>query len=65
MSDDLCGKPAVAVYVWPTMDRLVVCEDCAAKARGLASIMGFRLGVLDSPGAGATCEQRVSSRAAS
>jgi hypothetical protein len=59
MSDDLCGKPAVAVYVWPTMDRLVVCEDCAAKARGLASIMGFRLGVLNPPAPEATCEQRV------
>jgi hypothetical protein len=53
-----CGKPAVAVYVWPTMTRIVVCETCAERARGIASAMGFRLGVLEAE-PDAVCDQQV------
>ena len=53
-----CGKPATVVYVWPTMDRIPCCEEHAQKARGIASVMGFRLGVLDAAD-GETCTQQV------
>lgn len=34
-------------------------KSLTAKARRIASIMGFRLGVLNLPSPEATCEQRV------
>ena len=52
-----CGKPAVAVYVWPTMKTIPCCEQHANQARGVAQAMGFTLGVL--PIVGETCTQQV------
>ena len=53
-----CGKPAAVVYVWPTMEHIPVCEDCATKMRGIAAVMGFRIGTLE-PREGQTCAQYV------
>jgi hypothetical protein len=54
----VCAKPAVVVYVWPTMDRLPCCEAHRNAASGIATVMGFRLGTLP-VAAGETCTQRV------
>lgn len=43
---NVCGKPAIAVLVWPSMQIIPVCEECSMKAQAIASAMGFRLGVL-------------------
>ena len=52
-----CGKPAIAVYVWPSMEKIPVCDDHAHQANRIASAMGFRLGMLEAR-EGETCTQR-------
>lgn len=58
---DTCGKPAIARYVWPTMETIDVCEECSHRALRIAAAMGFRLGVLPLPNA-ALCTQRTTAR---
>lgn len=53
----LCGRPAVARYVWPMMETIDVCEECSRYALGVATAMGFRLGSLPLPD-GSRCTQR-------
>lgn len=60
-----CGKAAIAIYVWPTMQQLPVCEEHATRMRGVASAMGFSIGSLpipypDDPSYATTCTQQVS-----
>lgn len=60
---EICGKPAVAKYLWPTMETICVCAECSRRAVAIASAMGFRLGVLTLEG-DETCTQQRSRREA-
>ena len=62
MSEELCGKPAVARYVWPSMQVINCCEEHAAKARAVANAMGFRLGELEGEDDD-KCTQKVNKQA--
>ena len=59
MADIECGQIATAIYVWPTMKVLPVCEKHAQQMRGVAEAMGFNLGQLPLDGV-QTCTQQVS-----
>jgi len=61
MNEQVCGEPAVAIYVWPTMAVLPCCEKHAAQLRGIADAMGFNLGQLPTAG-GETCVQNTATK---
>jgi hypothetical protein len=42
-----CDKEATQVFLWPgDREYLPVCDDCVAKAKGLAETLGFTLPVI-------------------
>ena len=54
-----CNHPAVAAAMWPTGQRLILCDSCYRWAQKIAGAMGMALAVDDLRESEERCQQNV------